>query len=229
MVKKYILNNGHSRYVSGAVSNNLSENVVAEKITREVHRILQTEYNGKGYLIDDNTSRTQNDNINYIVKKAKEYKDASIFCSIHLNSFTKTSTGTEVLYYDNVVLASKMSKAVASALQLKNRGAKERKDLGVLRLTPQSAILIECFFITNPNDIVKYMKNFNAMCQTIAEVLAEELNYKKVCNKTYTVKSGDSMWKIAKEHNITLNKLKKLNPQIKNYDIIKVGQKINIK
>lgn len=44
---------------------------------------------------------------------------------------------------------------------------------------------------------------------------------------TYTVKLGDSLWKIAKEHNTDLDTLKRLNPSI-NPDIIKVGQIIKI-
>lgn len=45
---------------------------------------------------------------------------------------------------------------------------------------------------------------------------------------TYTVKAGDSMWKIAVKYEIGLDELKKANPQIKNYSLIYVGQKINI-
>jgi len=45
---------------------------------------------------------------------------------------------------------------------------------------------------------------------------------------TYTVKAGDSMWKIAVKYEIGLDELKKANPQIKDYALIYVGQKINI-
>lgn len=44
----------------------------------------------------------------------------------------------------------------------------------------------------------------------------------------YTVKSGDTMSKIAKENNISLQDLSKANPQIKNIDLIYVGQNINL-
>ena len=45
---------------------------------------------------------------------------------------------------------------------------------------------------------------------------------------TYTVVSGDSMWKIAVKYQIGVSELIKANPQISNPSMIKVGQKINI-
>ena len=45
---------------------------------------------------------------------------------------------------------------------------------------------------------------------------------------TYTVVSGDSLWKIAVRYEIGLSELKKANTQIKNFDLIYPGQKIFI-
>ena len=45
---------------------------------------------------------------------------------------------------------------------------------------------------------------------------------------THTVVSGDSLWKIAKKYEVGLSEIKNTNPQIKNYDLIYPGQKINI-
>lgn len=45
---------------------------------------------------------------------------------------------------------------------------------------------------------------------------------------TYTVKSGDSMWKIAVKHEIGLSELAKANTQIRNLALIYPGQKIAI-
>lgn len=45
---------------------------------------------------------------------------------------------------------------------------------------------------------------------------------------TYTVVSGDSMWKIAVKYEIGVSELVKANPQISNPSMIYVGQKINI-
>ena len=46
---------------------------------------------------------------------------------------------------------------------------------------------------------------------------------------TYTVKSGDNLSTIAARHGLTLTQIANLNPQIKDLNFIKVGQKINIK
>ncbi len=45
---------------------------------------------------------------------------------------------------------------------------------------------------------------------------------------TYTVVSGDSMWKIAVKYEIGLSELAQANPQIKNLALIYPGQRINI-
>ena len=46
--------------------------------------------------------------------------------------------------------------------------------------------------------------------------------------KTYTVKKGDTMWKIAKENGLTLEELILKNPQVKNPNLIYVGDIINL-
>ena len=45
----------------------------------------------------------------------------------------------------------------------------------------------------------------------------------------YTVQKGDTLSKIAKNYNTTVDEIMKLNPQIKNPNVINVGQKIKVK
>jgi LysM repeat protein len=45
----------------------------------------------------------------------------------------------------------------------------------------------------------------------------------------YTVQKGDTLGAIARKHNIALNKLLGLNPDIKNINLIHIGQKIRVK
>lgn len=48
------------------------------------------------------------------------------------------------------------------------------------------------------------------------------------CQTTYTVKAGDTMYKIAQAHHISLNALIAANPQITNPSMIMPGDKICI-
>lgn len=45
---------------------------------------------------------------------------------------------------------------------------------------------------------------------------------------SYTVKSGDTLWDIARAHGVSLSALEKANPQIANPDLIFPGQHINL-
>jgi uncharacterized YkwD family protein/spore coat assembly protein SafA len=45
---------------------------------------------------------------------------------------------------------------------------------------------------------------------------------------TYTVKSGDTMWKIAVRHQVDVSEIISANPQVKNPNLIYPGQRLNI-
>lgn len=70
---------------------------------------------------------------------------------------------------------------------------------------------------TNPTE---YLDKFFADKKPIKAELVK--------SKTVTVKAGDTLSKIADGNNITLAQLLKLNNDIKNADVIQVGQKIKI-
>ena len=60
--------------------------------------------------------------------------------------------------------------------------------------------------------------------------IGQEIKVKEKTKKeTYTVKRGDTLSRIADNHGIMLDELIALNPQIKNPNLIRVGQKINVK
>jgi len=52
---------------------------------------------------------------------------------------------------------------------------------------------------------------------------------KSAAGSVYTVADGDVFWKIAKNHGLTIDQLAKLNPQVKNINLIYVGQKLHVK
>ena len=47
-------------------------------------------------------------------------------------------------------------------------------------------------------------------------------------NEVYTVRAGDTLWKIASLHQVGVTELIDANPQIPNPDLIYIGQQINI-
>ena len=177
MTKKYTGSSGHSKKVRGA-KHFIDEVDEARKVTNEVHRILTTRYNGAGSVFHDDTSTTQNQNLQTIVNyHNKQTRDLD--WSIHFNaaSITDAPRGVEVLYYDAKDLATKVSAAIAKVSSLKDRGAKQRTELYFLRNTNKPAILLEICFVDSKVDVELYRKNFNAICTAIAEVLANYLGY----------------------------------------------------
>ncbi|MDP3498810.1 MAG: LysM domain-containing protein [Myxococcales bacterium] len=70
------------------------------------------------------------------------------------------------------------------------------------------------------------VKNLNLISVGQKLVLEREVAQPK---PTYTVKAGDTFGGIAARHDLTIPQLAKLNPQVKNLDVISVGQKLNLK
>lgn len=79
---------------------------------------------------------------------------ADLFIAVHFNA--GGGTGSESWYYDGCtdaqMLAARMSANVASALGLRDRGAKATRDLYVLRKTTMDAVLLEVCFVDSKAD-----------------------------------------------------------------------------
>lgn len=113
-----------------------------------------------------NNGADQNDVLKKIVA-ACNAQDADLDISIHFNSDAEAkiqdpdgvTTGTEVLVYSqssaSVPYAQRVVDSI-SALGLRNRGIKERPGLYVLRHTKAPAMLIECCFVDDPEDVALY-------------------------------------------------------------------------
>ncbi|MED3832392.1 N-acetylmuramoyl-L-alanine amidase [Peribacillus frigoritolerans] len=127
----------------------------------------------KVHTVNDDTSKTQRDNINTLVKYHNS-KNRDLDVSVHFNAGTKETGGTEDLYYGdgNKALAARVSKAISEALGIKDRGAKKRIDLGFLKGTSKPAILIEVCFVDTKTNADAYKKNFDKCYKAIAETLS---------------------------------------------------------
>lgn len=166
-------NAGHSQKVEGATGNGYEEHDEALKYNNDYIEELRS----YGVKVTNTTSEASSQNAVLVeqVKKANAVsKTGRLDVSWHFNSADKSATGVEVLYYDNAQkqLATDVSVALSKALGLRDRGAKQRKDLYFLANTNAPAILIEVAFISNANDMKAATTKRTAAVKAVVEVTA---------------------------------------------------------
>lgn len=148
-MSKYNVHAGHNSIVPGAAKylNEVTEN---RKVKNKLIQLLRAAGNTV-YDCTDEGGDTQSKNLANIVAKCNAHS-VDLDISIHLNA--GGGTGTEVLYTSEKgkAYAAKVSAAVAAALGIKDRGAKERNNLYVLNHTKAPAILVECCFVDSTTD-----------------------------------------------------------------------------
>lgn len=170
--------------------------------------------------LDDPTGKTDV-SLSARTNKANS-QGADILVSYHHNANTGqwgSWTGTETYHYPSSssgrALARKMHPAIVDAMGLRDRGIKTA-NFHMVRESRMPAILIEGGFMDSTIDIVK-MRNNTVMDRTgksLADAIASHFGLKKKNDdgsNTYTVKSGDTLWSIAKVYNITVQQLKDFN------------------
>lgn len=226
-MNKFVISSGHGKIVRGA-KGFIDEHDEAVKVVNKVAEYLK-QLGATIYTFHDNTSKTQNENLNTIVNYHNS-KVRELDISVHFNANTTTQSpmGTEVCYYNQKEMSATMSKVISTALGTKDRGAKERKELYFLRNTDKPAYLIEVCFVDSKADVDLYNKNFDKMCRAIAETLAGKKLPVVAKRETHTVVKGDTLYGIAKECKTTVNELIKLNPLV-DVDTLKVGTKLIVK
>lgn len=119
-----------------------------------------------GHTVHDctcNNGTNQQDVLKRIVTACNSH-EVDLDVSIHFNAAANPepdgkTTGTEVLVYNNasrvVLWAQQIADSIA-ALGYRNRGVKERPGLYVLKHTKAPALLIECCFVDDPDDVAIY-------------------------------------------------------------------------
>lgn len=145
----YNVHGGHNKIVPGA--NKYLNEVTQDRIVKDKVIAYLRAAGHTAYDCTDDVGRTQSANLSNIVKKCNAHK-VDLDISIHLNA--GGGTGVEVLYYSNTgkTFAERISSKIADALGLKNRGAKKRTNLYVLKHTKAAAVLVECCFVDSTTD-----------------------------------------------------------------------------
>lgn len=141
----------------------IKESTEARKVKKEVIKLLRK----KGHAVYDCTCQngtSQTDVLKRIVTKCNMHK-VDLDISIHFNCGVGDKkgngkmTGTEVYVYSKKSAAKPAAERVVeeiAALGFKNRGVKIRTDLYVLHRTNSPAMLIECCFVDDKDDVKLY-------------------------------------------------------------------------
>lgn len=151
-----VIDPGHGGSDPGATATQDSTTVKEKDLNLKVALLLKEELKKRGYSI----KMTRETDVYVSLSERCEISNnsnADIFVSIHQNSFTSSSArGVEVYHYPGSVLgkalAEKLSTSISKATGLKNRGAKEA-NFYVLRNTKAIAVLVECGFMSNPDEL----------------------------------------------------------------------------
>ena len=97
----------------------------------------------------------------------------------------------------------------------------------ILRDTdPYESIIVEYGFLDNTKDAAKLKKNYERYAYATLEALLDYIGYSKDDLDYYTVKSGDTLYSIAKKYSTTVSKIKELN-NLKS-DTLSIGQELII-
>ncbi len=176
----------------------IKESTEARNVKNEMNRLLKDAGHTVYDCTVDNGTSQSNILVN-IVKKCNAH-DVDLDVSVHFNSFKKDydgdgkSKGVEVLVYDlgnkEVVEKAKKVCEQISKLGFTNRGVKERKDLYFLRKTKAPAMLIECCFVDDKDDVELY--DYQSMARAIVEGL---IGYVVIENENTTKEEEESVGK----------------------------------
>lgn len=152
--KILVLDAGHGGTDGGSSGNGVVEKTVNLTQTLAIMNYIQANSDIKIYMTrEEDTYPGLRDRTNM----ANEI-EADMFVSVHNNSHTATSKGTEVLYYPSTTDGRSKQMAqialdhIIAECGTYNRGVKSRPDLVVLNTSKMPAILLEGAFISNPTE-----------------------------------------------------------------------------
>ncbi|APC79277.1 N-acetylmuramoyl-L-alanine amidase family protein [Clostridium botulinum] len=144
-------------------------------LTREVGTKVISKLQALGHTVIKcykDTCSSLNDSLSYRTNTANN-NDVDLYVSIHFNCFNGRAYGTEVFTYGGKEL--QQARAVLNnicSLGYTNRGLKDGSSLYVLKHTKAKAMLIECCFCDNRNDMNRY--NAENMANAIVKGLVGE-------------------------------------------------------
>jgi len=167
-----VIDAGHGGFDRGGIPR---QRVLEKNMTLDVALKLKPILEKAGYRVVMTRSTDVFVPLGTRVAIANSYPNA-IFVCIHFNSATRTgANGIETYFYstESAPLAASIHSAVLGGAPSQNRGIR-RRGYFVLRRTTIPAVLVECGFLTNPNEAQYALSNSyrQQLAQEIARGIA---------------------------------------------------------
>lgn len=163
----------------GLIKESTENRNVKNEVIRQLRALGHTVYD---CTCENGTSKS--DVLSKIVSKCNEH-DVDLDVSIHFNAgssdLNNSTTGTEVFIYNDTSKAKPYAQnvcAAIAALGFKNRGVKTRESLYVLKNTKAPAMLIECCFVDDKDDVALYN------CKSMAEAIVYGITGQRLVEDT---------------------------------------------
>src|SRR2546428_8123082 len=162
-----VIDAGHGGYDRGGIPR---QRIAEKTINLDVAQRLRAVLEAVGYRVIMTRNRDAFVPLSARVAIANSYRNA-VFVCIHFNAAPRVSAnGIETYFYsrESLPLASAIHYYVARGAPSPNRGVR-RRGYYVLRKTAVPAVLVECGFLTNPNE------GQYALSPSYRQKLAEEI------------------------------------------------------
>ena len=145
-----VLDAGHGGHDRGGVPyQRIGEKGLTLDVSQRLKRVLE----GQGYRVIMTRTSDVFIPLGTRVAIANRYRGAT-FVSVHFNSSRRAgANGVETYYYrsDSAALAASIHRNVVAGAPTENRGIR-RRGFYVLRRTSIPSVLVECGFLTNPQE-----------------------------------------------------------------------------
>lgn len=233
---KIVIDAGHGGIDSGAVGNGIVEKDLTLKISNYIYDRLKELGLDVKKTRDTDETLTPEERVRRVLNAFGNSGDV-IVLSNHINA--GGGDGAEVIY----ALRGKDTLPNLILNELKNAGQNIRRSYQRTLPTDKTkdyyfmqrntgnteSLTIEYGFLDSKgNDVVDLKENWRDYAEAVVKALIEYLNltYIPVNNNYYTVKSGDTLWSIARKFNTTVDELKKENGLIDS--LLSIGQTLKI-